>query len=391
MSHLVFWPLRKVYPVAVDGCTAGYTGVTFSPDGRWVAANWTDDTVRLWPLPGSSEAQPRTLGLPKGRLWTVPVFDPRLRHLLLLGLRGSVRGVIVPLDGAKSRELESLPERTLTSSRPAISPSGRLTATAVFWGPGPKILRVWDLETGGRRDFTLPVPHGTSADEDRPPSELTGYEGGVSSLGFVDERTLLTSGDGGIRRWNLATGADELLVAAEPGHTMTMALSADGRTALTFEQPLGPIEQGGRCGRVALVDLAVPVSRPLPGFGECGVSVALDPSGAVAATADREGVVRVGRVSGGEPHLLLGHERLIKGVAVSSDRRWVATVGEDKTLRLWPMPDLSKPPLHVLPLDALLAKLRSLTNVRAVRDPTSSAGWRIEIGPFPGWKDVPAW
>jgi WD40 repeat protein len=81
----------------------------------------------------------------------------------------------------------------------------------------------------------------------------------------------------------------------------------------------------------------------------------------------------------------------VEHVAVSPDGRWVATSGEDNTLRLWPMPDLSKPPLHTLPHDELLAKLKSLTNLRVVRDPESPAVWNIEIGPFPGWKDVPTW
>ena len=60
-------------------------------------------------------------------------------------------------------------------------------------------------------------------------------------------------------------------------------------------------------------------------------------------------------------------------------------------IRLWPMPDLSKPPLHTLPHDQLLATLRALTNMRAVRDPSSGTGWKIEIGPFPGWAKVPTW
>jgi hypothetical protein len=46
------------------------------------------------------------------------------------------------------------------------------------------------------------------------------------------------------------------------------------------------------------------------------------------------------------------------------------------------MPDLDKPPLHTLPHDELLAKLKSLTNFRAVRDPEAPNGWRIELGPY---------
>jgi len=69
----------------------------------------------------------------------------------------------------------------------------------------------------------------------------------------------------------------------------------------------------------------------------------------------------------------------------------IASGGEDGTIRLWPMPDLTKPPLHTLPHDELLAKLRSLTNLRAVPDPGSDTGWKIEVGPFPGWATVPEW
>jgi hypothetical protein len=81
----------------------------------------------------------------------------------------------------------------------------------------------------------------------------------------------------------------------------------------------------------------------------------------------------------------------VVGVAVSSDLRWIASAGEDETLRLWPMPDLDKPPLHTLPHDELVAKLRSFTNIRAVRDPEAPNGWKIELDPFPGWAEVPEW
>ncbi len=71
-------------------------------------------------------------------------------------------------------------------------------------------------------------------------------------------------------------------------------------------------------------------------------------------------------------------------------RRWIASA-DDESVRLWPMPDATKPPLHTLPHDKLLAKLDTFTNLRAVRDEASPTGWSLEIGPFPGWETVPEW
>jgi len=97
-------------------------------------------------------------------------------------------------------------------------------------------------------------------------------------------------------------------------------------------------------------------------------------------------------IAGGEPHLLLGHERGAWGLAVSPDSRRIATAGRyDGTIRIWPVPDLSQPPLQALPHDELLARLQSLTNVRLVHDPESPSGWKLEAGPFSGWETAPAW
>ena len=63
----------------------------------------------------------------------------------------------------------------------------------------------------------------------------------------------------------------------------------------------------------------------------------------------------------------------------------------EESIRLWPMPDMTKPPLHTLTHDELMAKLDTLTNLRVVPDPTSATGWKVDVGPFPGWKEVPTW
>jgi WD40 repeat protein len=99
--------------------------------------------------------------------------------------------------------------------------------------------------------------------------------------------------------------------------------------------------------------------------------------------------VRVGPVTGEEPHLLYGHDNDVTSVAVSPDGRWIASGSQDGTIRLWPMP--KGRPFHTLPHDELLARLRSFTNLRFVSDEESETGYRVEAGPFPGWAVPPQW
>ncbi len=384
-NRLTFWPLRGAWPSVVDGYTNLTRPLAFSPDGRWLAASWLDsspenvlitDTLRLWPLPGSGSREVKTLTLPERVAWSKLVFDPQGRFLFVVGNEGRV--YVVPLDGSPPQRLEGFSDHTVMSNG-AVSPSGRRVATAFNWGQGPKTLRLWDLETGELRLFDLPE---VSSSNDLG-------AGGILNLAFVDESTLYTAGDGGIRRWNLESGAHELVFATKPGYTVAMALGPEGRTALVH---VGQRGGAGAFGSVEILDLTTGGTRALPAFGERvhRRRFALDASGTVAATSgDPDGIVRVGHLSGGEPHLLVGHEGPVQFVAISPDRRWIASAGDDDTLRLWPMPDLSKPPLHALPLDNLIAKLKSLTNLRVVRDPESAEGWKVELDPFPGWKDIP--
>jgi hypothetical protein len=50
-----------------------------------------------------------------------------------------------------------------------------------------------------------------------------------------------------------------------------------------------------------------------------------------------------------------------------------------------------EPPFHMLPYEEILERIRGLTNLRVVPDEKSDTGYRVKIGPFPGWKTLPAW
>ena len=119
------------------------------------------------------------------------------------------------------------------------------------------------------------------------------------------------------------------------------------------------------------VDLTADITTELTVYGGDVRCFALSADGTVLAVAYLDGLVRVGSPTNDEPHLLFSHAGMPTSIAIDPQRRWIATTS-DEEIRLWPMPDLSAPPLHTLPYEELLAKLRSLTNVRLVESTSFS-------------------
>jgi hypothetical protein len=171
---------------------------------------------------------------------------------------------------------------------------------------------------------------------------------------------------------------------------MNTAVSDDGRLLLGFRnEAVSPREH-----RLLLGDLSDLSIRRLDSF--LGVFVDLDTDGSTAVTlqlSPRRAFLQVGKIVGQNPHLV----PLPAGVdlyglpSLSPDGRRVAMGYGDGSIRLHPVPDLDRPSYHALPHDELIARLKTLTNLRVVRDSESDTGWELEFGPFPGWETVPEW
>jgi WD40 repeat protein len=301
--------------------------------------------------------------------------DPKGRNIIAVSFSPG-RAVLIPLDGGT---VQTLP---LSSSgwleRPAISRDGRLAAAGSRNRPEGNLIELWDLQTKEVRTLD-PRPN---KDEEDCGSGNRVVESAVFSVGFTSDGRLLSAGATGLRLWNLDDETNTLLRPCSPSWWL-LAGSLEDRFLLVETDAIQ------KTSLLSFHDLRAGVSRELMSHGAAIRSVALDSKGEIAVTGDWDGLVRVGGVNDEEPHLLYGHDRGVTSVAVSPDGRWIASGSQDGTIRLWPMPEGQ--PFHTLPYDELLIRLRSFTNLRVVRDEGAETGYRVEAGPFPGWKEVPEW
>jgi DNA-binding winged helix-turn-helix (wHTH) protein/WD40 repeat protein len=375
-DEIDFWPLVAPRVRRLPGHTGGvFEGaLAFTHDGRWLASAGRD-ALHLWPM-DPADGRSRTVTCSS---FCVSVATHPSRPEILVGSLGAE---LLDADGEKRRTLldrwEGLP--FIDTHDLAFDHEGRRVVAVPFKAQGltdPKerVIRVFDLPSGDERVYS--VAHLTDA-------SWLGY----FRVRFAADGRLLVAGQGGVFRLTLPKGpggqvtSETLFVAT----AASFDLSADGRFLLVASSAvLGPLFDA-----LLIFDLASHTSHPITTHGRRLKWATLDPSGRIVATGSADGIVRVGPATGEEPHLLLGHSGEVVAVAVSPDGRWLASAAGDE-IRLWPMPDVTKPPLHTVPRAELLRRLDTWTNLRVVADPASSTGWTLEVGPFGGWKNVPEW
>ena len=207
--------------------------------------------------------------------------------------------------------------------------------------------------------------------------ELAGPgEGDASSPYFDADGRLLVTRGGVLSRWDPATEITETLLK----DVVYGFPHPDGRILIMSE------------GTRWLVDLEDGSKTEFRVPGHSG-AWNVDPTWSIFARGRRDGTVLAWSSSERIPHLLLGHEGLVYEPRISPDGKWIATRGADETVRLWPTPDFSRPPIHTLPHNELMVKLKALTNLRVVPYEASYTGLRVEpdFTAYRGWAEVPEW
>ena len=390
-GNVILWHTAGVRPVVLGRHDPINVIVAFTPDGRLLSAS-DKGVLKSWPLSPDGGQGVRVL-------WSQPdawlgfsgsLQVDRRGRFVIANSTGDGKLLVVPFDGspvtAYQSQIASSSDHVGTVG-PALDPSGRFVAVSVwqFGRPDLTAVRVRDLATGEERVLDT-RPKGDSAWKNEDDSRAWAWPV------WLPDGRLVTDGASGLRVWDLRSGISQLLrpAARVTGEPLWLRTDPAGRNIVRLQAAISDVSDLS-VSELSMFDLASRTTRIITSHGNRLRSFALDPRGEILVTGDLSGVVRVGPLTGAEPHLLIGHKGKVTSVAVSPDGRWIASGSDDGTIRLWPMPDLSKPPLHTLPYDRLLAMLKALTNLRAVRDPASDAGWKIEIGPFPGWARVPVW
>jgi WD40 repeat protein len=306
----------------------------------------------------------------RGHLWEHPdqryitdfQVDPLGRYVLTNSMVNG-EGYLIPLDGSPARALGGFHGPV---GGVALSADARRAAVAAFDGwsfvepPDQGVIRIWDLATGAVQILR------------------SGGKLGFSGLRFLPSDRLLSSGKEGLLLWDLTAGTHEVLSTRE--HFSVGGLDAQGRH-LVIDTPQG----------ATLWDLEQRTERILPIPSDALYALAISPDARFVVAGMLDGEVWVLPLDSPQPHVLLGHEGGVSGVWITPESDRIYSAAQDGTVRIWEVPDFSRPPLHTLPRARLLATLRAQTNMRIVVDADAENGYRIEHDRFAGWETTPSW
>jgi len=279
-------------------------GLAFTPDTKYIAASYSDGSVRLWHVESCQEVAKWSgtnflcsFGFPlEGRL--IPI------------LRSDFS--VVFCDAKTGEQTYTFKGHTAEVYSVDFSSDGRLMAT----GSGDCSARVWDF--GGRRQV----------------ASLDQHQDAVRCVAFSpDDRYLATStNDGQIMLWDVLGWKRLAVLEGHLARVPSVSFSPDGRK----------LASGSGDGTARIWDVSTGETCHVLGpHGGPVLQVAFSPDGRRLGTVGHlDNVAKVWDVETGRELLTLAeHEGVTNCIAFSPDGRWLATGGGDgKVILRWAFP-----------------------------------------------------
>lgn len=319
------------------GLLKGHTGpvntVAFSPTNHILASGSSDGLIMLWSLAQEGGVRLATLSGHNSRVWSV-AFSPD--GMLLAS--GSDDQTVKLWSVTTGACLATLTEHGAAVASVAFSPDGTLLASGSH-DPDPTI-KCWEVASGN----CIAI--------------LSGHTADIWSVAFSPSGALLASGsaDLTIKLWDVATGAQRATLRGHTARIRSVAWSPNGAilasgsldqtvkiwdiAALQLDSP--PARSGSEAGQINLK--ADGTKEPAGGVCRATLAANTGPVNGVAFSPDGDTLA-----GGGELQtialwsvarqeclaLLYGYNSGVLALAFSSDGATLASAGFDRTIRLW--------------------------------------------------------
>ncbi|MEG4169326.1 MULTISPECIES: WD40 domain-containing protein [unclassified Microcoleus] len=325
---------------------AAINALAFSRDGEIIVSGSDDQMLKFWSLDGTS------LNAIKGHDSAIKdiAFSPRGDTLFSASWDGTVK-----LWKLRSPMLTILRGHTAGVWGVALSNDGRLVASSspkevIFWGkdgisnrrlkgPNPQFSSV-AISPDGKTIATVSAdqsiklwsPNGTLL------HSLKGHQGDIRKVAFSPDSNMVasSSSDRTVRLWRV-NGSEIAIFRGHTAGTWAVAFSPDGSTLVSSsgDKTLKFWRLASVLNSKSEVKSEDSLFKTIQAHDSAVMNAAFSPNGEFIASVSEDKMVKLWSRDGKLLHTLKGHDSGIWSVAFSPDSQTIATGSNDGVIKLW--------------------------------------------------------